>query len=271
MDLKFAKDFLNWMINDQKYSESYSRKKLDDIKTACNNSEIYGIETNRQLRHIKSGKHVNRSIVYLNPSEIQKISDAIIMSEKLQNARKWFLLGCMVGQRGGDLLRITDENFVTRDGLPVIELKQKKTGKQITIPILDETKMLLSDGLPYYISIQKLNEYIKEVCKIAGINEPIEGFKFDNKTKRKAKGVFPKYELITSHVCRRSFATNLYGVLPTALIMQITAHSTEKMLLQYIGKGSYDYAQQIADFYTLQGKEREKKPQLSLIRNVDKL
>lgn len=269
VNLKFATEFLNWMINDQKYSEGYSRKKLDDIKTVCNNSEIYGIETNRQLRHIKSSKHVNTNIVYLNPSEIEKITDATLVSDKLQNARKWLLLGCLVGQRGGDLLRITDKNFVTRNGLPVIELKQQKTDKQITIPILDETEDLLSDGLPHYISIQKLNEYIKEVCKIAGIIEPIEGFKYDKKTKRKVKGIFPKYKLITSHVCRRSFATNLYGFLPTPLIMQITAHSTEKMLLKYIGKSSYDYAQQIADFYTLQGKKKEKEPQLSVIRNVE--
>ena len=43
--------------------------------------------------------------------------------------------------------------------------------------------------------------------------------------------------LMASHVCRRSFASNLYGILPTPLIMSITAHSTEKMLLNYIGKG----------------------------------
>ena len=74
--------------------------------------------------------------------------------------------------------------------------------------------------------------------------------------KRKISGTFPKYELITSHVCRRSFATNTYGKLPTPLIMQITAHSTEKMFLGYIGKSSMDYAQQIADFYA---KEEVKK------------
>jgi|TARA_R100000501_G_C2598512_1_gene96313 hypothetical protein len=54
---------------------------------------------------------------------------------------------------------------------------------------------------------------------------------------------------MSSHVCRRSFATNTYGKLPTPLIMQITAYSTEKMFLGYIGKSSMDYAQQIADFY----------------------
>lgn len=269
IDLKFGKDFLRWLIDEQKYSESYARKKVDDIKTICRDAESDGLDVNGQFNKIKGGKPSNDNIIYLSPSEIQKIREADLASEKLQNARKWLLFGCLVGQRGGDLIRIKEENFVERNGLYVIELEQKKTGKQIAIPILDETKELLKDGMPYYLSIQKLNEYIKEVCKIANIVEPIKGFKFDKEKKRKIKGVFPKFELITSHVCRRSFATNLYGVLPTPLIMQITAHSSEKMLLNYIGKGSYDYAQQIADFYESQRRRNEREPQLLVIRNAE--
>ena len=50
--------------------------------------------------------------------------------------------------------------------------------------------------------------------------------------------------------------------------MQITAHSTEKMLLNYIGKDSLDYAQQIADFYTLQGQKEKKESNLTVVKNV---
>ena len=84
--------------------------------------------------------------------------------------------------------------------------------------------------------------------------------------KRTISGIYPKHQLISTHVCRRSFATNLYGTLPTALIMQITAHSTEKMFLKYIGKNSLDYAQQIADFYELQKIKENKEPQLNIIK-----
>ena len=47
--------------------------------------------------------------------------------------------------------------------------------------------------------------------------------------------------------------------------MQITAHSSEKMLLNYIGKNSLDYAQQIADFYTLQALKEKKETNLKLV------
>jgi len=50
--------------------------------------------------------------------------------------------------------------------------------------------------------------------------------------------------------------------------MQITAHSTEKMLLNYIGKDSLDYAQQIADFYTLQVQKERKESQLSIVKQA---
>ena len=42
--------------------------------------------------------------------------------------------------------------------------------------------------------------------------------------------------------------------------MSISAHSSEKMLLNYIGKDSLDFAQQIADFYTLQALRDKKEP-----------
>lgn len=268
IDMRFGKEFLSWMINEKQYSQSYSRKKLDDIKTVCRNAQIYGIPISPQLDHIKTGKYKSNQILYLKPSELKLIEEADLESPALKNARKWLLLGCMIGQRGGDLLSIRDENFVTKMGQKMIELTQQKTGKHVYIPILTEVEDIIEEGLPYPISLQKFNEHIKEICRLSEINDSIEGYKYNNRLKRKVKGNYPKYELITSHVCRRSFATNLYGELSAALIMQITGHSTEKMLLQYIGKGAIDYAQQIAEFYIKQEIKRKKEPRMDVLRNA---
>lgn len=185
------------------------------------------------------------------------------------------LLGCNLGQRGSDLLNLNETNFITRNGLEVIELKQQKTDKNVTIPVLEKTKEIIKSGLPYKISIQKFNKHIKDICKLAAINEPVKDSKITvieegrgNKQRRKVSGIYPKWELMASHVCRRSFCSNLYGVLPTPLIMSISAHSSEKLLLNYIGKDSLDFAQQIADFYTLQALKNKKEPQLNVIKNV---
>jgi integrase len=275
VNIKFAKDFLKYLLNTKKYQKSTSLKKLADLKTICTDAEFYGTETNPQFKKIQSAKPNNENILYLTLKELQAVEDVVLLSDALKNARKWLLLGCNIGQRGGDLLLLNETNFINRNDLEVIELKQQKTDKNVTIPVLPKTKEIIKDGFPYKTSIQKLNKHIKEICKLAGINELIKDSKITviekgkgSKEKRKISGIYPKWELMASHVCRRSFCTNLYGILPTPLIMSISAHSSEKMLLNYIGKDSIDFAQQIADFYTLQALKEKKEPQLKVIKNL---
>ncbi len=273
INVKFAKDFLKFLLTKKVYQKSYALKKIADLKTVCNDASFYGVETSPQLKKIDSNRTKNEQILYLSLKELEEIEKVVLLNEAHRNARKWLLLGCNLGQRGGDLLQLDETNFVTRNNLEVIELKQQKTGKNVTIPVLEKTKEIIKDGLPYKISIQKFNKHIKEICKIAEINELIKGSKITviekgkgNKQKRKVSGLYPKWQLMASHVCRRSFASNLYGILPTPLIMSITSHSSEKMLLNYIGKDSLDFAQQIADFYTLQALKNKKEPQLDIVK-----
>lgn len=271
VNIKFGKEFLDWMLVKKNYSESYARKKIDDLKTVCGDAEMDGIPTSLQLKKVKGGKPKTDYIIFLSPEELETIRNKDMDNSTLENSKKWLLLGCNIGQRGSDLLALRESNFITRQGLDLIELKQQKTGKNVTIPVLETTQEILQEGLPYPISIQKFNDHLKEICKTAEINEVISGSKIvmvDEKGtelpkdkngkyigkgfKRKLAGHYPKWQLISSHVCRRSFASNQYGILPTPLIMQITAHSTEKMLYNYIGKSSMDYAQAIAEFYKKQ-------------------
>lgn len=287
VNIKFANDFLKYLIKEKKYSKNYSLKKISDLKTVCYYAELEGIETSQQLKKIESAKGKNENVIYLSPLELEKIKKAKLVNPALQNACKWLLLGCNIGQRGGDLLNLTEGNFITRNGLEVIELEQQKTGKNVTIPVLKTTREILETGLPYKISLQKFNDYIKEICFAAGITEETEGAKIcmvdkegkiipkakngsntKKGVKRTMKGAYKKYELVSSHICRRSFATNQYGVLPTPLIMRITAHSTEKMFLNYIGKNSLDYAQQIADFYTLQEQKEKNQSKLTVVKKA---
>jgi integrase len=253
-------------------------KKIDDLKAVCRDAETDNIEVNKQLSKIKGGKISNENIIYLNESELEKIENLTLESDKLENARKWLLLGCNLGQRGSDLLSLSASNIKTRNGLHVIELEQQKTKAKISIPVLDKTAEIIKNGLPKKISIQNFNFYIKELCKIAELNEPTKGRKAAVRKEvkrvkgekkqghiRRKLGTYPKHELTSSHICRRSFASNLYGKMPTSLIMRITGHKTEKMLLQYIGKSDLDYAQQIADFYELQKLKAKRETTLKVV------
>ena len=52
-------------------------------------------------------------------------------------------------------------------------------------------------------------------------------------TKRKVIGTYKKYQLISTHSCRRSFATNFIGKIPNQDIIKILGWSSEAMLNKY--------------------------------------
>jgi integrase len=81
-----------------------------------------------------------------------------------------------------------------------------------------------------------LNDFLKVICRIAGIEEVVRGFKNNPKTRRKEVVDAPKYEFVTSHIMRRSFATNYFGKIETPILMEITGHSRESTFLSYIGE-----------------------------------
>lgn len=271
VNVKLANDFLKFQVNELNYALSSSQKKVSDLKSVCYNAEFEGVQAHHQLKKIKAPNVKNNFIVYLTPSELEKIENTTITQDYLQNARKWLVFGCSIGQRGGDLLSITESNIVVRNGLKVIELKQQKTAKNVTIPILDKTEEIINSGLPRKISLVNFNKYIKKVCELSKIDNRIKGVLFDKVSKRKKEGEYFKWQLVTTHICRRTYATNQFGVLSTPLIMQVTGHSLEKTFLSYIGKSSYDYAQQIADFYDKQRLKQAKTPQLDIVKGNSSL
>ena len=71
---------------------------------------------------------------------------------------------------------------------------------------------------------------------MAGIDRVIRGNKMSSVTKSLKFGMYSKYELITSHTMRRSFATNYFGKIETPILMEITGHSRESTFLSYIGE-----------------------------------
>jgi integrase len=148
------------------------------------------------------------------------------------------------------LLNITDKNIKDIKGVKIIELKQQKTGKLVAIPLLPEALEIVESGLPRKISLEHFNQYSKDICEIAEIDAIVKGkMRIDDKRTLTA-GYYKKWQVISSHVCRRSFATNFYGRIPTSVLMNITAHGTESVFLKYIGKTTYDNAYQMLEYFS---------------------
>jgi integrase len=234
----FENTFKNWLLKTKKYSVGYAGKNLSNLKMLCNDATINGIDVNPYATNIKSFKEKkeDRHIQYLSFEELEIIKNAELKLA-LDNARKWLLLGCEIGQRGKDLLSLTRKNIRHENGRVYIDLTQPKTRKHVTIGVVASDIIdIIDNQFPYKISLQNFNDYLKNLCEIAGINKVVKGKKYDPNQKRKVIGEYPKYKLISSHICRRSFATNYYKKMPTPILMQITGHSKESLFLEYIGK-----------------------------------
>jgi integrase len=267
----FVDKFTNWLINVKKYSINNAGKQIDMLKNICSDAYKQEIEVNPYFKNIEgfNERNEDRYIVTLSFEDLEKIYNTEIENPSLNNARKWILIGCELGQRGGDLLDITFDNVRYIDGLMVIDIVQTKTKKGIPVPVLNKNVVkLIENEFPYKISTQKLNDYIKEVCKIVGISEIIEGKKIDSKSNRKVLGKYPKYELITTHSFRRSYATNYYKLIPTAVLIGTTGHSKESIFLQYINQreDKDQNAKLFAEYYANMNKEN--KPKLKVVKSA---
>lgn len=257
IDTKFKMDFEKYCIS-VGYAPNTTARNIRFVKTFCRHAKSNGVETHHQLDSIKA-KYYKVDNIYLDEVEIKKIEDIKIseLTDGLENARDWLLISCYCGQRVSDFLRfdksmIRYEKNKSGELKPLIEFTQVKTEKIMTIPLHSKIMEILKkyDGnFPRKISDQKYNEHIKKVCEKAKINEPIHGILFDPEIKEKVEKDYPKWKFVSSHIGRRSFASNNYGKIPTSFLMYITGHTTEAMFLTYIGKSNKDIAMELTNYF----------------------
>ena len=138
------------------------------------------------------------------------------------------MIGLCIGQRVSDLLKLSPDNLRKVPTGLYIDILQQKTKKAVTVGVADPYVIeLLKNEFPRKVSQVVFNKQIKALCRMAGIKGLVSGFKNNPKTRRK--------EIVTSHIMRRSFASNYYGKIETPLLMNITGHSKESTFLTYIG------------------------------------
>jgi integrase len=253
----FKNEFVSY-CKGELYSQNTIQRELANIKTFCKHARFLGLKTHHQLDSLRLEK-VKVEKIYLTFDDLTKIENISKneLTDSLNNAKDWLIISCYTGQRISDFMKFTDEQIRIEEGEHLIEFTQMKTGKNMTVPLHPKVLEILkkrNGKFPYRISDQKYNDFIKTVCELAKINELIKGSKLvetekGSKTFRKQSGTFKKYELVTSHIGRRSFATNFYGTIPTTFLIYVTGHSTESMFLNYIGKSNKDLALEITKYF----------------------
>lgn len=280
INLKFHADFIQFLNKNQNLNLNTVGKYIKCVKTILNNAKQNSIKINPDVEKDAFRSTSQKTFfVTLNENEIDKIFNLNLSSTPyLENARNWLIIGVWTGARASDLLKFTKDNI--NNGF--LEYTAKKTNQKIMLPLHWQVKSIIdqNDGnLPYKISYQKYNDYIKTVCQKAEINQIEKGAIFVNDKKendkklktpqRKKIGEYPKWKMISTHTARRSFATNHYGKLPTPVIMSATGHTTEKMLLAYIGKTAMDNAKVLQEYWQKETMKQTKESNLKVIKAVN--
>ena len=233
------------------YKANTIGKYIKILKTLMRSARDEGLHNNQEIER-KKFKVIRVEVqnIYLNENEIKKIS-LLYLKDKphLEIARDVFLIGCYTAQRFSDYSRIRKDNLKTlQKGARIIDIIQQKTGEKCLIPIKPELDTLLKK-YEYQVPkvfVQKVNQNIKIVAKLAGIMEPIEIEEI--KGGLKIKTTVPKHDLITTHTARRSGATNMYKAgISTLDIMKITGHKSQKEFLNYIRIGKEEVAEMLSN------------------------
>jgi integrase len=257
LDLTFYDRFVNFLSQEQKINLGTIGNYIGTVKTIARDAKLKGLPVHEHIEHPNFFvPKITADSIYLNNEEINKIFNYDFKGvERLENTRDLFIIGLRTGLRISDFLRLKDANI--KNGY--IEIETQKTGQTVTIPLHKQIEEILEkrNGFPRSISDQKFNEHVKELCEVAGFKEKVQGSKINKETKRKEDGIYHKWELVTSHICRRSFATNLYGKLDNLTIMAITGHQTETQFLKYIKITKTEKADKLRDYWNKQNEEQQ--------------
>ncbi|MCL1668188.1 site-specific integrase [Elizabethkingia ursingii] len=239
VNMMFVRKFILFG-KEEKYSENTIYRTIHFVKTILNFIESKGGRTCIRELNIKREKQ-QKEIVSLSEKEIIRINGAEIPYE-LKTAKDWLIISCYTGQRFSDFMQFSTDKIIDVEGKVCIRFVQQKTKKEIILPLHPAVINVLKENgnaFPLPLSIIVYNEQIKLIAKIAGINYTLNAKK---RIGHRGKSLtLEKWQAMSSHIGRRSFATNFYGKIPTPLLIHATGHSSEQTFLKYINNTDHEY------------------------------
>lgn len=235
IDPEFVNGFTNFLTKRKGFAANTVTKYGRTLRLFLKRAKEQDHEVSDRLFTRKMAMREEESEqVYLNPEELDALYRVDLSAQpRLERARDLFLVGAWTGLRFGDLSRIRPEHI---EG-DRIQVTTSKTRKQVGIPLHPVVRAIMAKyggRIPSGISNQKQNDYLKEAAaKVPTLQAmTVEGRTIAGARKEVAR---PKWQRITTHTARRSFASNLYrDGQPARSIMAITGHTTEQAFFRYI-------------------------------------
>lgn len=185
-------------------------------------------------------KSSEKKVVFLEWSELMTVYNYPIPETKkhLERVRDVFCFCCFTSLRYSDVANLKRSDVFSE----YISITTIKTADSLKIELNDYSKTILSkyeqEQFPFnaalpIISNQRMNEYLKELGELCGIDTPVTITYY--KGNQRIDEVFPKYALLGTHTGRRTFICNaLMMGIPPQVVMKWTGHSDYKAMKPYI-------------------------------------
>ena len=240
-DEKGLNDYVNYLRDVKEMRNSTIGKQLSFLKWFLRWAFKKGLHQNNAYDSYKPKlKSTQKKIIFLTWEELNKLREFEIPAAKqaLDRVRDVFLFQCFTGLRYSDVFNLRRSDIKGDH----IEVTTVKTSDSLIIELNKHSKAILDkykdvafedDKVLPVITNQKMNDYLKELAELAGIDEPVRQTYY--RGNERIDEVTPKYALLGTHAGRRTFICNALALgIPPQVVMKWTGHSDYKAMKPYI-------------------------------------
>ena len=234
-------DYVGYLRDVKEMRNTTIGKQLSFLKWFLRWAFKKGVHQNNAYDSYKPKlKSTQKKIIFLTWDELNRLREFKIPSNKqaLERVRDVFLFQCFTGLRYSDVFNLRRSDIKGDH----IEVTTVKTSDSLIIELNNHSKAILdkykdvpfeNDKVLPVITNQKMNDYLKELAELAGIDEPIRQTYY--KGNERIDDVTPKYALLGTHAGRRTFICNALALgIPPQVVMKWTGHSDYKAMKPYI-------------------------------------
>ena len=240
-DEKGLNDYVTYLRDVKEMRNSTIGKQLSFLKWFLRWAFKKGLHQNNAYDSYKPKlKSTQKKIIFLTWEELNKLREFEIPAAKqaLDRVRDVFLFQCFTGLRYSDVFNLRKSDIKGDH----IEVTTVKTSDSLIIELNKHSKAILDkykdvafedDKVLPVITNQKMNDYLKELAELAGIDEPVRQTYY--RGNERIDEVTPKYALLGTHAGRRTFICNALALgIPPQVVMKWTGHSDYKAMKPYI-------------------------------------
>ena len=240
-DERGLNDYISYLRDVKEMRNTTIGKQLSFLKWFLRWAFKKGVHQNNAYDSYKPKlKSTQKKIIFLTWDELNRLREFKIPPNKqaLERVRDVFLFQCFTGLRYSDVFNLRRSDIKGDH----IEVTTVKTSDSLIIELNNHSKAILDkykdvafedDKVLPVITNQKMNDYLKELAELAGIDEPVRQTYY--RGNERIDEVTPKYALLGTHAGSRTFICNVLALgIPPQVVMKWTGHSDYRAMKPYI-------------------------------------